>query len=56
VVAKSQRSTWWFFVLLILLLVIVWYGAAAVKTDPCSEDSPREWTWFPPKWECPHRL
>jgi 4-amino-4-deoxy-L-arabinose transferase-like glycosyltransferase len=56
VVAKSQRGTWWFFVLLILLLVLVWYGAAAVSTSACSEDSSREWQWFPPKWECPRRL
>jgi hypothetical protein len=56
VVAKTQRGTWWFFVLLILLLVLVWYGVTAVKTDQCSEDAPRSWQWFPPKWECPKHV
>lgn len=55
-VAKSQRGTWWFFVLLVLLLVLVAYGLAAVSTNDCSEDSARDWQWFPPKWECPQRL
>jgi hypothetical protein len=56
VVAKASRSTWWFFVLLIVLLLLIWYGVSAVRTDECSEDAPREWTWFPPDWECPRQL
>jgi hypothetical protein len=52
VVAKTSRNTWWFFVLLIVLLVTLWYGISAVRTDECSSDQPREWVWFPPKWEC----
>ena len=55
-VAKTLRFTLLFFVLLILLLELVWYGITAVKTDQCSEDAPREWKWFPPKWECPRQL
>lgn len=51
-VAKTSRNTWWFFVLLIALLVTLWYGISAVRTDECSSDEPREWNWFPPKWEC----
>ena len=36
----------------IVLLVAVWYGVSFARTEGCSEDSPREWVWFPPKWEC----
>jgi len=56
VVAKAQRGTWWFFVLLVVLLVALWYGVSFARTEECSENSPREWVWFPPKWECPRQL
>ena len=42
--------------ILIILVVVVWYGVSAVRTDQCSEDAPRDWVWFPPKWECPQRV
>jgi hypothetical protein len=55
-VSPANRGSWWFFVLLIILVVVVWYGVSAVRTDQCSEDAPRDWVWFPPKWECPQRV
>ena len=47
----------WFYLAIAALIFLVYCGAIAVGTaDDCGDGVHKEWTFFPPQWECEGRL
>ena len=48
---RRGSGPFWFLTLAVLLYFLYSLAAAAATADDCG-DGPKEWVFFPPKWEC----